>query len=86
MLTSIKFDHCPLATSSHFIFFSSGRVNTNSTKAICIKFKKIDSNQTDMPKNYVNFFPGNKCDSTVGRPFDPNKHNVSIGNHPEDSN
>jgi len=53
------------------------RVNRNTTKTNCIQFKKI--NGTRAPTNYVNFFPGKKCDSTVGRPFHPDNHNVSIG-------
>jgi len=56
-----------------------GRVNQNSTKTNCIRFEEIPDNATKLPLNYVNFFPGQKCDSTVGRPYNPDNHNVSIG-------
>jgi len=55
------------------------RVNKNTTKDGCISFKKIPTDSKKKPINYVNFFPGEKCDSTVGRPFHPDNHNVSIG-------
>ena len=61
------------------IIIASGRVNQNSTKTNCIRFEEIPDNATKLPLNYVNFFPGQKCDSTVGRPYNPDNHNVSIG-------
>lgn len=55
------------------------RVNRNITKPSCIRFEELGGNVTNLPVNYVNFFPGERCDSTVGRPFHPANHNVSIG-------
>jgi len=55
-------------------------VNYNSSKPNCIRFEEIPNNDSLLlPLNYVNFFPGQKCDSTVGRPYNPENHNVSIG-------
>lgn len=56
-----------------------GKVNQNIYKQECIKFQRIYPNETWIHKYWVHFFPGNKCDSTVGKPFNPEKRNVSIG-------